>query len=163
MRFGAAGFGLALLALGFIVPAYQQPSVQKPTAWVSFSKDVAPVFKAACISCHAGKNSAAGLDLTNTTKLLNSGLIKAGDPEHSVLLRRIKGLDGLPQMPMGFKPIDPQKMRLLEKWIKGGAKLDQINGKHWSYISPVKPVIPIIINPTITYGLNISRLFFSML
>ena len=142
MRSSTLIFGFGLLALGLIVPAYQKPVKQDPQLWVSFSKDVAPIFKAACNSCHAGTTAAAGLDLSNTAGLLKAGVIKPGDPEKSVLIRRMKGLDGLPLMPKGFKAVDASKIKLIEDWIKSGAKLDQNGGKHWAYVAPVKPVPP---------------------
>ncbi|MEI8280927.1 MAG: DUF1549 domain-containing protein, partial [Armatimonadota bacterium] len=151
MRFSSLWFGVGLLGLGLAVPAYQQTKPAPPQNWVSYSKDIVPIFKASCNSCHAGKNAAAGLDLTGPAGLINSGLIKAGDPEHSVFVRRIKGLDGLPQMPKGFKPIEPEKLALIENWIKYGAKIDQSGGKHWAYIAPVKAAIP---KSTVAWGRN---------
>lgn len=151
MRFGSLGFGLGILALGLLVPAYQQPAKPKPQSWVSFSKDVAPTFKAACNSCHAGKEAAAGLDFTDTARMMKAGVIIPGDPVKSVLIRRMKGLDGLPLMPKGFKAVDAAKIKLIEDWIAAGAKLDQGSGKHWSYIAPVKPTVP---KSTIVWGKN---------
>ena len=142
MRISVVGFGVGILALGLIVPASQKPGQAKPQNWVGYTKDVAPIFKAACNSCHAGKEAAAGLDFTNTAGMLKAGVIKPGDPEHSVLIRRMKGLDGLPAMPKGFKPLDASKIKVVEDWIKYGAKLDQNGGKHWAYIAPVKPAVP---------------------
>ena len=142
MRYSVVCFGVGILALGLIVPASQQPNPAKPQNWVSYTKDVAPIFKSACNSCHSGKEAAAGLDFTNTAGMMKAGVIKPGDPEHSVLIRRMKGLDGLPAMPKGFKAVDADKIKLIEEWIKSGAKLDQAGGKHWAYIAPVKPSIP---------------------
>jgi hypothetical protein len=142
MRFGSLGIGLSLLALGLLVPAYQQPANPKPQNWISYSKDVAPVFKAACNSCHAGKEAAAGLDFTDTARMMKAGVIKPGDAEHSVLIRRMKGLDGLPLMPKGFKAVDAPKIKIIEDWINAGAKLDQGSGKHWAYVAPVKAAVP---------------------
>ncbi len=151
MRSGALVFGIGLLALGLLVPAYQQPPKPVTQSWVSYSKDVNPIFKAACNSCHAGKTAAAGLDFTNTTGMLKAGVIKPGDPENSVLIRRMKGLDGLPLMPKGFKAVDASKIKLIETWIKDGAKIDQAVGKHWAYIAPVKAALP---KSAIVWGQN---------
>ena len=94
MRYSFVCFGVGILALGLIVPASQQPNQTKPQNWVGYAKDVAPIFKSACNSCHSGKEAAAGLDFTNTAGMMKAGVIKPGDPEHSVLIRRMKGLDG---------------------------------------------------------------------
>lgn len=151
MRSVALVFGIGLLSLGLLVPAYQQPTKPVSQPWVSFSKDVNPIFKAACNSCHAGKTAAAGLDFTNTAGMLKAGVIKPGDPEHSVLIRRMKGLDGLPLMPKGFKAVDASKIKLIETWIKDGAKIDQTGARHWAYIAPLKPALP---KSAIVWGQN---------
>ena len=142
MRSASIFFGLGLLALGLLVPAYQQTPPPKPQNWISFAKDIGPIFKASCNSCHSGTQAAAGLDFTDTAGLMKAGVIKPGDPEHSVLIRRMKGLDGLPLMPKGFKSVDAAKIKIIEDWIQYGAKLDQTGGKHWAYIAPVKLAIP---------------------
>ena len=151
MRLGVVGFGLGLLAIGFVVPAFQQPPAQKPQTWISYSKEVAPIFKASCNSCHAGKLAAAGLDFTDTVGLMKANVIKPGDPEHSVLIRRMKGLDGLPLMPKGFKAVDAAKIKIIEDWIKYGAKIDDAGGKHWAYVAPIKPAVP---KSTVKWGRN---------
>lgn len=139
MRSVTIGIGLGILGLGFAVPATRQDPKKD---WPKYSTDVAPVFKASCLSCHAGKEPAADLDLSKPEEWVKSDIIKVGDPEHSVLIRRMKGLDGLPSMPQGFKPLPPEKIKAIEDWIKYGAKVDKGSGKHWAYIAPVMPALP---------------------
>lgn len=65
-----------------------------------------------------------------------------GNPEDSQLIRRIRGLDGKPQMPMGFKPLPAEKIKLIEDWIRQGAKDSKKVKKHWAYVAPVRPSLP---------------------
>lgn len=150
MRSSTIGIGFGILGAGLFVPAQQAKS------WPKFSQDVAPTFKAACISCHAGKDAAADLDLTKPELLVKNGMIKVGDPEHSTLIRRMKGLDGLPAMPKGFKPVAAEKIKLIEDWIRGGAKIDGGAAKHWAYQAPTVPAIPVL---NLKWGNNLIDTF----
>ena len=139
MRSSAIGISIGVLAAGIFIPAQQ-----KQTTWPKYSQDVAPMFKSACLSCHAGKDAAGDLDLTKPELLVKNGLVKPGDPVHSTLVRRMKGLDGLPAMPKGFKALSPEKIKAVEDWIKGGAVVDKGNATHWAYQAPKVPAIPIL-------------------
>lgn len=111
-----------------------------------FSRDVLAVFKGRCVSCHEGSSAAGGLDLSTIEGIKKGGdsgkLVIPGDPERSTLIRRLLGKDGLPQMPMGFVPLDDGKIALIRKWIQEGAKTE-ISGKvHWAYRAPIRPKVP---------------------
>lgn len=112
-----------------------------------FSRDVLAVFKGRCVSCHAGPSSSGGLDLSSTAGIKKGGvsgrLIIPKDPERSILLRRLLGKDGLPQMPMGFVPLDANKIDLIRRWILAGAKMDVSKKVHWAYRAPTRPKVPI--------------------
>jgi len=109
-----------------------------------FARDVQPILKAKCVSCHGGANPAAGLDLSDPKKTLAS-VIK-GDPAHSPLLRRIQGLDGKPRMPMGFAPLPAAQIEKIGEWIAEGAYLDGGETTHWAYVAPTKPAVPKVRN-----------------
>lgn len=69
---------------------------------------------------------------TSRTRMIDGGLntnfgdkanrvIAPGDPDHSMILKRLKG-DGVPRMPMGSSgPLDQVAIDVLTEWIKGGA------------------------------------------
>jgi cytochrome c553 len=138
LGFGFISVGLLTLALG-----QSETPAPKPAAssWPSYSKDVAPILKASCVSCHAA-NGSAGLNLASAAGIAKTKSIIKGDPVKSDLIRRIKGLDGKPQMPMGFKPLSPAQVKILEDWISGGAKVDTAQATHWAYVAPKEPFIP---------------------
>lgn len=113
---------------------------------VSYAKDIAPIFKANCSMCHAGSNPKGSLNLFDEKAILKGGdsgaVIKAGDPENSLLVRRILGLDGLPQMPKGYLPLKPEQIDAIKLWIKSGAKFDGDVEMHWAYVTPKLPPVP---------------------
>ena len=44
-----------------------------PPGRVSFERDVAPLFRSACIGCHSGSDAKGGLDLTTTRTAMARG------------------------------------------------------------------------------------------
>lgn len=134
------------IALGLAITPYAvllaQPGAQK----VSYGRDVAPILKTHCYSCHSGAGAAAGLDLTASKGLLkggNSGLaIVAGKPDSSLLMQRILGKGGKPQMPMGLPPLSADEMQTIRDWIAQGAHADSTVYRHWAYVAPVRPKVP---------------------
>ncbi len=108
---------------------------------VSYSKDVLPLFKAHCVTCHGSTNPAAGLDLSKGDSIKK--VVVAGKPEASALVQRLKGLGGKQQMPIGFAPLSAAQIGSVEQWIAAGASTaDGSNLLHWAYRAPVLPAIP---------------------
>jgi len=125
----------AVLAVAWAYPTQKAPKVP-------FASSVGLVIKAHCLNCHQGQKAAAGLDLSDPKLIKAANIVVPGNVEKSELWRRIKGLDGLPAMPLNYKPLSPEKIKLVEDWIKAGASYDGGTLKHWSYLAPKKPVIP---------------------
>ncbi|HXH59803.1 MAG TPA: PSD1 and planctomycete cytochrome C domain-containing protein, partial [Fimbriimonadaceae bacterium] len=108
---------------------------------------VSGTFHAYCTSCHSGANPSGGLDLSSAAGIKKGGfdgaVIVPGKPEASLLVKRIKGLEGMPQMPMGFNPLDAATIKSIEDWIRSGAKFDAgAATKHWAYVAPERPPVP---------------------
>ncbi|MBX3096028.1 MAG: DUF1553 domain-containing protein [Fimbriimonadaceae bacterium] len=125
-----------------------RPAISPQSGPVTFEKDVLPIFRAHCTNCHEEGNDSGFLDLTNRELILEGGRsgpgVIPGDPEKSILLRRVLGLDGKPQMPKGFGPISDEKMATIRVWISQGALATPAgtDTRHWSYIPPVRPEVP---------------------
>ncbi len=140
--------GLSIAPFGLILSGVGQGA--PPQRTVAFSKDVMPIFRAHCYSCHKGKTSAAGLDLSTAQGVAKGGLsgklIKPGKPKDSLLIKRVLGMGGLPQMPMGFAPLTKAQLKTLETWILSGAKLEAGTSSHWAYVPPLRPAIPMVKN-----------------
>ncbi len=86
--------------------------------------DVAPIFRAHCVSCHSGGAPAAGLNLASYAGVAKGGVsgrpFKPGDPAGSLLMKRIEGTIP-PQMPLGGTPLSAAERKIVADWIRGGA------------------------------------------
>lgn len=103
---------------------------------VSFSKDVQPILTTYCASCHSAALLQGGLDLSavgvsysmvDKASICDAQtvLVKAGDPQNSMLWRKLAGDDGMcgGVMPVGraLKDSDAEKFGTIEAWISQGA------------------------------------------
>src|SRR5690349_20522684 len=92
---------------------------------VSFSKDIVPIFKANCATCHNAKQPQGGLSLASFASLDKGGkggkvlAPKAADS------RLVKYLEGTmkPQMPIG-NPLPKATIEKIKAWVDQGAKTD---------------------------------------
>ena len=142
---------MLLGAVPFLAGAWsasQQPVPRvKP---VNFAAEILPILKPHCGTCHGSQGPAAGLDLTTAKGLQKGGVSKSTvvpkDPAKSVLLQRLKGLGGKPQMPMGFAPLTKAQIALIERWVVEGASFEGQVKVHWAYLPPVAPMPPKVRN-----------------
>ncbi len=117
------------LCVGLLCAALAAASPAQAQAPVSFIKDIAPIFKENCFGCHGAKNPKGKLDMTRYETLRKGGTkddpIAPGKPEESILIDALKGA-GVPQMPPreAGDPLPKEKIALIARWIKEGAKLD---------------------------------------
>ena len=91
---------------------------------VSFEKDVQPIFKASCISCHKPDKKKGKLDMSSYAELMKGGKqgtpVKPGDPAKSILVEMISGAE--PEMPEKGDKLKPEQVELITRWIREGAK-----------------------------------------
>ena len=91
---------------------------------VSFEKDIVPIFKSSCISCHKPDKKKGKLDMTTYADLLKGGKqgspVKPGDPAKSLIVEMISGKE--PEMPEKGDPLKAEQVELISRWIKEGAK-----------------------------------------
>jgi mono/diheme cytochrome c family protein len=123
---------------------------EAPVGDVTYAQ-VAPIFRVSCISCHGAEVRMGGLDLSTIEGIKKGGvsgpLWSGRDTSKSLLIQRIKGLGGKPQMPMGFKPLDQSKIDTIAAWIHLGASFATgAKEKHWSYSAPSRPSAPAVSN-----------------
>ncbi len=118
----------------------------KPAPKVDFALQVLPLLKANCFSCHAGQNVQGGLKLDSREAMLKGGVsgktLLIGKGSQSLLLTRLMGQGGKPQMPIGFKPFSTEQVALVRQWVDEGAIWKSGNTRHWSYARPVRPALP---------------------
>lgn len=145
-----AGFsGLMKVGLAVLPVLAGVWSVGKQPA-ATFKGDVMPIFKADCVTCHNGEKAYGGLRLDSYEGLMKGGVsgpsVVVGKSGESELVRRLRGTDGVAQMPKGFRPLEDAEIAKVVAWIDEGAKNDGSAPVHWSYVAPVRPVVPVLGN-----------------
>ncbi len=99
-------------------------------AAVSFSKDIQPLFTRSCTDCHGGSagmfldegESYGNLVNVPATKGCTSEMrVKPGDPDASVLYKRLTGSSCGAQMPKKAPPLAVEEIALIRRWIESGA------------------------------------------
>jgi hypothetical protein len=104
------------------------PGSTDPTNPSFYPVHVYPILSRSCLSCHRPEKHKGGLRMDSYALLMQGGddgpAVVPGNPKGSDLLRRVK----LPPsdddyMPSdGEKPLTPEEIQTLERWIAGGAK-----------------------------------------
>jgi WD40 repeat protein len=112
----------------------------EPVKPVSFMRDVAPIFVENCIACHNPRKSESKYVMTTFAQLAKGGqqgegiTLEPGEPDESRLVELIR-LDGQPRMPYKQDPLPKDKITLLERWVKEGAKYDGNSpGEDWTIL-----------------------------
>lgn len=123
--------GPAAAAAAAAAPAAEQPKLQAATGkeTVSFAKDIAPLLLDNCTGCHIdATQTRGGLRLDNFAALLRGGdsgaLITPPQAAESLLVRKLKGEEGM-RMPAGGRPpLSDEAIGLISTWIAEGAVFD---------------------------------------
>lgn len=123
-----AGLGAGVVALVGNAGLAPIARVCAAQAQVSYSEDIAPVFKGWCVGCHAKGGEGlekSGLDLTTYEGLLKGTtygpMVLPGKPDESNLVRMING-DAKLQMPFRHHPLPACDRQNIWSWIFEGAK-----------------------------------------
>jgi mono/diheme cytochrome c family protein len=124
---------------------------------VDFARDVRPIFERNCFGCHGAERAMSQLRLDVKRLAMGGGqsgaVVIPGDSKASLLMRRVLGLGGEQQMPLGKEPLKPEQIEILRRWIDEGAvwpegesgkagKREIELPKHWAYVNPVRPQLP---------------------
>ena len=143
-----------LAALVLRAAPAQTPAAGAPAAPVDFARDVQPLLEKHCYECHGTKKVKGRLRLHHPAFIAKGGesgaVIVAGDPEHSLLMRRVLGLDGDDRMPLDEDPLSDAELATLRGWIAAGAVMPAAPNQttaadvaeHWAYVKPVRPALP---------------------
>lgn len=122
-----------LLAFGLISSALPQDAAPLPpldanvAAKISYRKDVAPILKRHCTTCHTKNDAQADLNM-DTVKLFIKGGKKGpsiipGKPDESLAVQMVTGAKK-PMMPHKQPPLPVAKIQTLRLWVLAGAKDD---------------------------------------
>jgi len=126
--------------------SYLPDQDEMPKRSISFNKDIRQILSNNCFKCHgpdeAARKADLRLDLRDEAFKERDGghVIVPGKLADSALVAHIFSDDNdsrMPPMDSG-KSLSREEQVLLAAWIAQGAKYE----KHWSYISPTRPVLP---------------------
>ena len=146
---------LLLLSLVFLnVASADETKLPPPDSkTIDFVRDIQPIFKSKCYSCHDGAKQRGGFRLDLKAAALKGGesfspAIIPGKSADSPLIRVLAGLEeGLLMPPEGDR-LTAQQIGLLRAWIDQGAKwpdsanvVDDVMS-HWSFRPVVRKAIP---------------------
>jgi uncharacterized membrane protein/mono/diheme cytochrome c family protein len=106
-------------------PAPIDAAEAQAAAAPDFTREVMPIFKRTCVECHGPDKVKARLRMDSVEALQKGGksgaLLKPGDAENSLIMRRVLGLDGEDQMPLDKDPLTEKQIDTLRRWIAAGA------------------------------------------
>lgn len=155
-HFGTIGLGLCLVYSLHACNFFGKKDVAKEAIpeTVSYNFDIRPILSDKCFACHgpdANKREAdLRLDMPESAfRALKDNpkahALVAGKPESSELFLRVSSSDTSVLMPppaSNLKKLNEREIKLIEKWIKQGAKYE----KHWAFSVPKKAALPEIEN-----------------
>ena len=117
---------------------------------VDFARDIYPILRKNCFSCHGEEVQESGLRLDLRSRAFLGGdqgkLFVSGQPQESRLIQVVSGVDpeiGIMPPTGEGKPLSPAQVALLTRWInEGGTWPEEITGKlagsnHWAF----KPIL----------------------
>jgi len=154
---------VALVVAGFVqgggAPLNAQQAAAAPA--VDFERDVEPILKAQCWSCHGEKQQMGGLRLDRPDTAMQGGysgpVIQPGNAAGSRLYQLVSGAKK-PVMPFGGKLTDEQ-VGVLRAWIDQGAKWPAAaaasapavaatspSQMHWAFRPVTRPTPPAVRN-----------------
>jgi WD40 repeat protein/mono/diheme cytochrome c family protein len=161
---GSLAVMMALLASP--APGDDAPAKPEEQGKISFLKDVAPILVENCIACHNPKKSESKFIMTTFGQLAKGGqqggdgmMLEAGDPDASYFVELIRP-DGEPRMPYKQDPLPPEKIKVIERWVKEGAKYDGADpNEDWT--AALHKLVPVVVPEQYPVPVAITALAFS--
>jgi Protein of unknown function (DUF1549)/Protein of unknown function (DUF1553)/Planctomycete cytochrome C len=130
---------------------------------VDFRRDIEPLLKEKCQSCHGATQQLSGLRLDTRSSALSGGnsgtVIQPGNSRESRLIHLVAGINKELRMPMTGDPLTNEQVALLRAWIDQGVLWPEDSSKppspimtsksrHWSFVPPQRPKQPKVKNTT---------------
>jgi mono/diheme cytochrome c family protein len=140
--------------------AFVVHSSSAQSAKVDFARDIQPIFRAHCQSCHGEQSAKGQLRLDSKTSAMKGGIsgavIVPGNSRQSRLLHRVRGEGGEKRMPLGGEALKPEQIELLVRWVDEDATWPESESairnsqsaipKHWAFVAPTRPITPKVTN-----------------
>lgn len=122
---------------------------------IDYLRDIKPILKSKCFSCHGAIKQEAGLRL-DTVSLMRKGgdsgpALSANNQLQSLLLQRVTSKDPDERMPPEGEPFSAEQLERLRSWLAAGApspkdEIPRSNPKdHWAFqpLGRVQPPLPV--------------------
>ena len=117
-------------------------------AKVDFYRDIEPIFRASCYTCHGPDKQEGDLRMDSRAALLKGGedgpgLVVGNGSKSAIVLRTLGEGDGA-RMPKKKAPVAKEEIALIRQWIDQGAPWPAGptgDVRHWAYVPP-KPAVP---------------------
>jgi mono/diheme cytochrome c family protein len=121
---------------------------------VDYVRDVKPILRQHCASCHGALRQKGGLRLDHAALIRqggDSGPAITTTSGESLLIGAVRGTLDTERMPLDAKPLSDQQIATLAAWVDAGAiapeePLPEDPRAHWSYQKPVKLPLPNVQN-----------------
>jgi len=126
---------------------------------VDYAKQIKPILKERCWSCHGALKQKAGLRLDTAVLMREGGdngpVVVAKKPGESPLIERVLATEPAKRMPPPSEgePLKAEQVALLKRWIEQGAggpaneKAEEDPRKHWAFRKPARPAVPMVSDP----------------
>ena len=117
---------------------------------VDYVRDIRPLLRNKCWSCHGVLKQEAGLRLDAGELILEGIIVEPGQPEESELLHRLTADDPDIRMPLEGRPLSAEQIQLIRDWIEQGAEypadeeIPEAPEQHWSFQPVTRPEIPTV-------------------
>ena len=159
---GWSGLRFAVL-LGLAVSLIScggESSIASAAEPIDFQRDIQPLLKARCYSCHDAAKQTAAYRLDIRSRAIKGGesgqvAIVPGKPDDSDLYLRIVSTDPQERMPPKGDPLTADEIARVRTWIQEGGRWpdalagdDQAASRHWAFRPPVRPTVPEVMNST---------------
>src|ERR1043165_5605660 len=110
---------------------------------VDFHRDIDPIFRASCYTCHGPDKQEGGLRMDSRAALLTGGddgpgMVVGDGARSGIVLRSLGEGDGA-RMPKKKAPLAREEIALITRWIDQGAPWPAGAGsdaRHWAYVPP---------------------------
>src|SRR5690242_13056748 len=109
--------GVSILSLFTFVAAYAQVPDK-----IDFSRDVQPIFRQNCVTCHGPSQQMNGLRVDRKSSVFSGRRVVSRSLENSFLYRRLVGSSefGSQMPPTG--PLKPEQVEVVKRWVEQGAE-----------------------------------------
>ncbi|MBG85385.1 MAG: hypothetical protein CMO80_00590 [Verrucomicrobiales bacterium] len=100
----------------------------------SFLRDILPVLRSRCLTCHNAEKARSGYRVDSIDALMSAGdsdeqPIVRNQPDQSLLYQLLISDDPDERMPLDADPLSTTEIEAIRNWIAGGARTGRLNRK----------------------------------